>query len=786
MVSPLTAKLLRDLWRIKGQAAAIAVVLGIGVAMQVMMTGLTLSLSETRDSYYERYRLADVVASAVRVPTRVTARLGQIDGVARIDTRITGAARIDTDGLPIYAQVLSLPPSGRPGINDILLTSGRALNPDHPTEAIVLNSYAEATGLTLGDRITATLNGVETDLTIVGTAQSPEFLFATAPGEMIPDDARFAVLWMSQSALAAAYDLEGAFNQALFTLTRDANAQAVRDAIDDVLAPYGTTGALDRSDLMSDTYISEEINGLRMSSRGVPPIFLGVAAFLLYIVISRLVQSEREEIGLMKAFGYRSREIGLHYMELVLTIALFGAALGCGLGIIGGRALVPVYTLYYKFPYLLFRLDPGSFLIGVGTSVAVASVGGAIVLRRIAALTPAEAMRPPTPPDYRRAGRWAAGVAGWLDQPSRMVLRRITRQPARMAGATFGIAAGMGLTLAMLTIFSGFHIVLDRSFGQVDRSDAVVSFAVPVTDRALFELGRVPGVDQVEPVRSIAARLDNGRLSHQGAITGLTNGGVLYRALDSNAQPIFLPEQGIVLSTALADLLDLRGGDRVQITLRTGDQPTVTVPVAAIADSLMGTPAYMNLTALNALLGQPDHLSGAYLALEPGREAAVQRALADMPRVAGVSLTAQTRAAFETVMDQGAGSVRYVMGIMAFAITFGIVYNAARVAQAERARDLASLRVIGFRRGEVAFVLLGELAVVVLAALPLGLVMGAGLSHAVAAGFNTELYQIPIVGDPAARGWAIMVVLGAAAASGLIVKRDLDRMDMISALKTRD
>ncbi|WP_338082416.1 ABC transporter permease [Donghicola mangrovi] len=784
----LGAKLRRDLWRMKGQALAIGAVIAVGVAMQIMMTGLHLSLSETRDAYYERYRLADVFASATRVPNAVTSDLAGIDGVSRIEPRITGSARIDPadGGLPIAAMTISLPDGRAPAVNDLLITSGRKPDPNRNTEVVVLEAFAIARGLTVGDPLVATLNGTRMTLRIVGTATSPEFLYVTPPGEFVPDDGRYAVLWMPRAALEAAYDLRGGFNQALLTLSRDAKTEAVLDAVDRVLDPYGGTGAYARGDHMSNRFITEEINGLTMSSAVVPPVFLAVAAFLLYIVISRLVQAEREEIGLLKAFGYRNHEVGLHYLEMALAISLGGALAGCALGVVSGRAMIPLYTTYYKFPFLLFRLDAASFLIGLAGSVTVSSVGVLWVMRRIIALTPSEAMRPPTPPDYSRAGGVGRALAQWLDQPSRMVLRRITRQPARMAGAVIGIAAGMSLSLGMLTIFEGFNTALDRSFGQIDRSDATVSLIYPASDSILLELGRIDGVQQAEPVRQVAVVFRNGRATHRGAITGLAAGSDLYRALDGDGHPLTLPERGIVLSSSLAQVLGLQTGDTITLEIREAARPTVSAPVVAIADSLMGTPAYMRIEALNQLLGQRNRIAGAYLQIDPSQEAAVRQRLSNFPMIAGVSLSKDAQQAFARMMDQGAGSVRYVMGFMAFVITFGIIYNTARVAQAERARELASLRVIGFYRSETAFVLLGELGVVVLIALPLGLALGRWMAHGIAAGFSTEIYQVPVVAAPHSMGIATCVVLGAAVASGWLVKRDMDRADIILALKTRE
>ncbi len=787
-MSPLTRKLLRDLWRIKGQAVAIGAVIAVGVLMLVMMTGLVASLEETRRAYYERYRLADVFAPVIRAPRHRAAELGRLPGVAAVETRITGAALIDLgpDRLPIQGQAVSLPDLRASRLNAIYLTDGRMLQGGRSDEVVVLNSFARAVGLRPGDRLTATMNGFRREFRIVGLAQAPEFLYTTPPGELVPDDARFAVLWLNQSALEAVFDMEGAFNEALLSLTRDAHPDAVIAAADRLLDRHGGLGAYPLHDLSSNRFISEEINGLKTSTAIVPPVFLAVAAFLLYIVISRMVQAEREQIGLLKAFGYTDWEVGGHYFRMILTIALGGALAGCLLGIVAGRAMVHLYLVFYKFPFLVFRLDPSSFLTGFVVSILSASAGGVLVLRRIFALTPAVAMRPPAPPDYSRSGRFRGLAARFLDQPTRMVLRRVTRHPVRMAGAVIGIASGIALSAAMASILDSFDEMMDLTFGVMDRSDMSVTFTQPIEARSILDLAAIDGVIEVEPVRLVPAILRHGRDSYRGAIHGLVAEPRLYQAVDKAQRPLFLRGDGITLSRGLANELGVQTGQVLTVEVREGRRPRVDIPVIAVAETLLGSPAYMELDALNRALREPLRVSGAYLRVDTARAERIHARLKDMPMVAGVSLKAQARASLKRVMDQGAGGTRYVMALIAAVITFGVIYNAARVAQAERARDLASLRVLGFTRGEVAYVLLGELAVVTLLALPLGGLMGWGLSFVISRGYSTDIYQIPPLFSAESYGWAMLVVLMAALVSGTMVKRDIDRADLVAALKTRE
>ena len=379
---------------------------------------------------------------------------------------------------------------------------------------------------------------------------------------------------------------------------------------------YGGVGAYDRKDHVSNRFISEEIAGLKASSRTVPPLFLAVAAFLLYIVISRMIQSEREQIGLMKAFGYSSLEVAVHYGKFVLAIASGGAVLGCLLGILAGRSMAVVYLEYFKFPFLVFQVDPSAFVTGILSSILAASAGGVLVLRGVFALTPAVAMRPPAPPDFSKSAALGSALKSLLDQPSRMVVRRLIRQPIRALTAVVGIACGMALSVAMLSVMASFEDVLELNFSVIDRSDVTVSFAEPLGGAAIYRLARMPGVIEVEPYRAVPALLRNGLNTYRGAVNGLVTEPRLNRAVNSDMSAIYVRGDGVILAKPLAKILDIRPGQTLTIEVREGRRPVVEMPVAAIAQTLLGAPAYVELDALNRVLKEPDRASGAYLRID--------------------------------------------------------------------------------------------------------------------------------------------------------------------------
>ncbi len=787
-MNALNRKLLRDLWRIRGQACAIADVIGVGVLLLVMMSGLVTSLDETRRAYYQQYRFADLFAPVKRAPNLLLERLAAIPGVTRVDGRVVGRALVDLPGsdVPFQARALSRPVAGGTPLNDLCLTAGRFQLSDQAGEILLLDSFAAAHQLTPGDSLLVTMNGVRQRLSIVGLARAPEFLYATAPGELMSDASRYAVIWASRSLMEAVYDMDGAFNEALVAFGVQARKAEIVRAVDRLLEPYGGLGAYGRAEHSSNRFISDEIDGLRATSRSVPPIFLAVAAFLLYIVVSRIVQAEREQIGLLKAFGYTDLEVGLHYFRMILSIAIVGALFGCLAGIAAGRALIHLYLEYFKFPFLLFQLNPGSFITAVLVSVGAASAGGLLILRRVFLLAPAAAMRPPAPTDYSRLGGFGRRLAAILDQPCRMVLRRFLRQPVRMLGAIVGIAAGMALAVAMAGILAGFERMLALNFDVIDRSDVTVSFSEPLSGRALYELQSLSGVIKAEPLRTVPVVFRHGLNSYRGAITALAAGAQLNRAVDKDMTSIRLPQQGLVLARPLAEILAARPGDLVGVEVREGRREQLQIPVAAVAETLLGAPAFMDLRAISRALGEAERISAAHLRIDSARSGEIYNRLKRMPAVVGVSLKRDARAALQKQMDSSTGATRFIMAAIAAVIAFGVVYSAARIAYAEQAHDLAVLRVVGFSRGETTFVLLGELALVVVLALPVGALLGYHLTAVIAAAYSTDLYQIPLYFSPASYATAALVILASAVFSGWLVQRDMENVDLVSALKTSE
>jgi putative ABC transport system permease protein len=786
----LDRKLFRDLWHLRGQVLAIAAVIMGGVATMVMSLSTYDSLTITRDRFYGEYRFADVFVSLKRAPEPVAERLAAIPGVERLETRVKAGVKLEIEGFddPVTGQILSLPDVGEAQLNRLHLKRGRSVQPWSSDEVVLSDTLADAHGFQPGDRLAAIIHGKRKTLTVVGVAVSPEYVYQIAPGAMFPDFKRYGVLWMGRSALAAAFDMDGAFNQASLTLARGANVQDVIDRVDAVLAPYGGTGAYGRDDQFSNRFLREELKQLRTMATVFPAIFLGVAAFLLNVVLSRLIALQRDQIAILKAFGYSYAAISAHYVKLVLVMAVIGVAAGVALGTWFGQGLSHVYTeTTFRFPYLDYRLRPGVIAISLLVG-ALAAVGGTLLsVVRAVRLPPAEGMRPDTPEVYRATLLERVGLARWFAAPTRMILRHIERRPLKSLLTVLGIACACGLMMVGNYQKGAIDFMVDVQFRQASREDLGLAFIEPTSGRALHELAALPGVDFVEGYRDVPAILRFGPYRHRAALFGIQPEGQLHRSLDRSLKPVALPPGGVVLTDHLAnEILHVKPGDLLTVEILEGNRPVRQVPVLGITKQYLGVSAYMQQGSLNALMREGPTVTGAYLAVQPGTETELYARLHERPRVLGMVANASAVQSFYATIGEFILFYNLVATVLAGAIGFGVVYNAARISLSERGRELASLRVLGFTRGEIAYILLGELALLTLAAIPVGFIVGIGLVGILVVAFQSELYRLPLILTPENYAMGASVVVVSALLSGLLLWRRLGRLDLVAVLKTRE
>jgi len=591
---------------------------------------------------------------------------------------------------------------------------------------------------------------------------------------------------MGRRALATAYDMDGAFNDVALTLARGFRPEDVLGRLDALLDRYGGLGAYGRADQLSNRYLTEEFHQLRRSATIFPAIFIGVAAFLLHVVVSRTVGTQREQIGILKAFGYRPAAIGWHYVKLVVVIVLLGVSGGLGVGAWLGRGLAEMYTGFFRFPFLHYRLDPSVAAAATVVCTGAALAGTLHAVWRAVRLPPAEAMRPESPLRYRQTILDRLGIAGWLSPPTLIIARNVGRRPVRTLLSVTGIALACAVMIAGRFSKDAIDFMVDVQFRHASKEDMTVTLTEPTSRRAMYELAGLPGVERVEAFRSVPVRLSFEHRTYRTTIEAQESGSRLHLLLDTRLAPMTVPAAGIVLTDYLGNLLGVKPGDTLTVEILEGARPVRRVAVAGLVRQYIGVMGYMDLAALNRLLREGHAVSGVRLTVDSREQHRTYRTLVEMPRVAGAAVREDEIRNFYETQAEFLLFFTFVATILAGTIAVGVVYNNARIALSERSRELASLRVLGYTRAEISYILLGELCVLALAAIPPGFLLGHGLAAYIAAALQTDLFRVPVVIEPATYALAAAVVLASTGLSGLLVGRRLQRLDLIAALKARE
>lgn len=788
-MTALNRKLVRDVAHLWGQVVAITLVVACGVASYIAMRSTYNSLLKSQQVYYQQYRFADIFAQLKRAPDSTASRISEIPGVAKAETRVVADVTLDVPGLnePAKGRIVSIPEKQAPILNDLYLIEGRYVDPYQRDEVIASQTFANANGLKPGDSIGAIINGRWQKLRIVGLALSPEYVYEIRSGEIFPDSRRSGVLWMSRESLGPAFNMDGAFNDVALTLAPGAVQANVIERLDLLLNNYGGLGAYGRIDQISNRFLSNEIAELQVTGTFIPAIFLTVTAFLIHLVLSRIVTTQRDQIAVLKAFGYRNSSIGLHYLKLAFLVIVSGVALGIAVGWYFGYKITALYMHFFHFPVLNYQIGPALIGNALVISLGAASIGALAAVRRAVTLPPAEAMRPEAPARFHAGVIEKTGLHAFVSPAMRIIMRNLERRSLKAMISTLGIALAVALlVVGFFLYFDTVGRIMDVQFNAVQREDVSLVFNEPRPAEARYDLAHLPGVLRVETFRAVPARLRFENRNRRVAILGLQAHSDLRRIVTANYQITNPPADGLLLTTKLAEVLGVRPGQSVTVEVLEGKRPIRQLPVTATVDELIGLSAYMNVEALNRLMDEGASSSGAFLMVD---EPSIPRLYAELKQTPAVNAVSIPQAALASFKDTIARTINTSTAILigfSVVIALGMVYNGARIALSERGHELASLRVLGFTRREIAFILLGEQAILTLMAIPLGFALGYGIAGLITIAVDTELVRFPLVVSGRTYSLAFIVVVLAAFLSGYLVRWRLRHLDLVAVLKTRE
>ena len=787
-MSSLNMKLFRELWNLKGQIISIASVVAAGIMSVITMFGSYESMLVAQQEYYRESRFADVWVSLVRAPESLRASLEDISGVDAVDTRVTFIATLDLDdsGLPSHGRFISVPESGRPVLNDLVLVSGRYISINGVDEVIISENFASARNISPGDKVRAIMNGRARDLNVVGVANSPEHTYAVPPGSLYPEDERYGIFWAGRRTLGPAFNMDGAFNEAFVTLTPDANSEAVIETIDDLLRPYGGLGAYPRSDQPSHLILEGELDQNRITGAIIPIMFLGVAVFLLYLVLGRLISTQRGEIAVLKAFGYSDWEVGRHFLMFAVVAVLLGGMVGTVGGLQLGEAYTNMYARYFRLPNLQYQPSSQLLLFAFCSCMAGALTGAISAIRQAVLLPPAEAMRPEAPIRFKPGILERLGFGSLVGATGQMILRNVERKPLQGFFSSLGIALSVAILCIGFFLFDSLNYMMDSQFRHIQREDIALIFNEVQPESVRHDLASLSGVTRVETQRILPARIRFGHREDEVAIQGMDQQGELRRIIVDQGREISVPASGAILSRLLAERLGVETGDVLIVEVLEGKRITTEVSVSGVIDDFFGMSVYMSKESLWELNGERDVVSMALLSVDELALDDLHQELKRIPVVGGVTSPSAMLKSFEEQMaDSFFIAAGFLLGFASI-VSVGVIYNAARISLSERGRELASLRVMGFHRKEVAILLLGEQGFITLAAIPLGWLIGYAMTYWLTTGLQTEIYRMPFVAEPRTYLLMAALVLVTAIASGLLVRKKLDQIEIVEVLKTRE
>jgi putative ABC transport system permease protein len=780
-------KLLRDLFGLRTQVATTSLLMVSGVALLIASWSAFRSLTDAREEYYREYAFADVFSNLKRAPRSLATSIGRIEGVRVVEPRIVTEGRIDLDH-PATGRFISIPSGEQPVLNRIYLRSGRLPMQKGRSEAevVVHEAFARANRVHPGDFLGVTIEGRRERVRVVGIGLSPEYVASISPAVPLPDDLHFGVFWMPLRDLERMSKMGGAFNQLAIALEPGVRREGVMLRVDAILKPHGGRSSQGRERQPSDRFLTDEIEEQRGMALVAPVFFLGIAAFLVHTICSRLITRHRAQIAALKAMGYSSGEILRHYLALTLLMMLGGALFGVLAGAAFGRFYAWSYSGFFRFPRIVFRLDAWAVAVGCLAGILPGILGGLTSVFAAYRLPAAEAMRPPRPPAFQAGILERIPVESRLGPRGRMLWRSFFFRPWRSVFSTLGLAFAVSVGVMTSSWGDIVDATLTGQFEKVQREDVGVYFVSPQPRSSIHTLSRLPGVLAAEGRRYVPVRMRHLNHERELVLGGSSEDHMLTAEYGTTGERIPPSGDGVRISRYFERFWGMRVGDRVEFEVLEGKPRTLILPVVGFSDDLLGLHAVMRERELAQLLDEEPGFNSVLLKIDSRRVEEIFRLLKEYPAVATIQLKTALYRGFQDTIGSVMRTMTSILTGFALAIAASITYNAVRVTFSERSWEAASLRVLGFPRQEVFVMLMGELALQVILAVFPGFGLGRWFSKIVIGSSNAETFGFPLLIRPETYARGALVVLGAFLISGVWAWVLLRNMSLAGSLKVRD
>lgn len=788
-MSVLNKKLWRDLWQSKGQVLAVTAVIACGIAVYVAFLSSYRNLVLSRDSYYSAYRFHDFSIQMEKAPETAVFKIKELAGVRNARGRIVKDVplTVTNQGENKIARLISLPLMSQGIIDGLHLVRGRLLQDSAGDECVVNDKFFEANQLKMGDRIQVTANGRRQSLKIVGTAQSPEYIYTIRNvQEMVPNPNKFGIIWVQQEWAESQLNLRGAINEIVGEVYDSEQLNTLLDQAKELLKPYGIYARVKRENQLSHWYLKSEIDGLAVSATITPAIFLLMAALILVILLSRMVRREQTQIGLLKAYGYSNTQISMHYVKFASILGIIGGLIGEGVGQWMGRGMIQLYIQFYTIPILRYQFYPDLLGNAILISTGCALFSALLVVRSVVNISPATAMRD-SPPRTAHKTLLEKIPALWnhVSFTNKIILRNIGRYPMRSGFTVLGVM--LSTSIVMMGYFSGdaMNYMLEHQFEKVQREDVRVTFYREQGQNAWLEALRWPGVRRAEPLLMYPFEIKTAWKKKELLITGLPAQGRLFYLLDEDNHHVQLKTRGLTLMKINADELKLRAGDKVTIKPLIRLEKEHEVVIEQVVQQYVGAGAYMRHDALSRLLGESLAINALLLKLD-GPLAVLNAYLKEIPLVASVEVKQDALDNFNKTIGESMGISMFFLTLFAGVIAIAVIYNSTAINITERSREMASLRVLGYTTAEVGRIIFNENLFLSLLGLAIGLPFGHLMCKSMTAAYTTEVFRFPFYISSQTYWISGLTILGYVVITNVLSRKRIATLDMVEALKSRE
>ena len=778
----LDVRLLRMVKNSKGQFISITVIVAVALCIYILFSITSINIQNAVDQYYSTTNISDLVVELMRVPQAAVDDLKSINGIVDVQGRVSVDVplQVAEKDEKVNIRVMSLPKNGGV-INKLYIVKGNRaeLGDDN---VILLEQFADARNIKIDEIITPYINGRIHNLKVSAIASSSEFIYVMENEQsLLPALDKFGVAYVSEAFAQSVFGYRGSYNEVLIKVDDKSNVDDIINLVEKKLDKYGLKRITKLEDLLSNNVLTQKIDGIEMLSSVLPVMFLMVAAIIISIMLSRIVNNDRMAIGVLKALGYGNISILSHYTKYALIIGLAGSIMGITGGLLLSKPMSQVFVSFFNIPLSGIEIQY-SYIINAIILTSLFCIGaGLFGARGILRIMPADSMRPEAPKSGKRiliekiTFLWRHVPFSW-----KMVIRNILRNKKRFAFLVAGLALAYGINVVPLYMVNAMVSMFELQYGEYQKMDYKVDFTRPLNVGAITDISNLINAKKIEPRVEYPFELANGWRKKSVIVIGVPQQTTFYKFVDKDNNIVKLPDKGIFITEAIAKLLKVKEGETIIVKSFLPGKEDVMLRVTSIVKQYLGANAYMNIETMDELLLERNMITGVSITSDDD----LKEKLKDVNNISAVSSVGDMKQSFVEYLDVMNLAIWLYMlfgGILGFAL----IYNATIIGISERIMEFAALRIMGFDKKDIYGMISKENSLMTGIAIIVGIPLGASMISGMVESFSSEMITFPVILSPkifmqAAAASIIFVII-----AQLATLKKINNLNFIDALKSR-